>query len=294
MTNSRILLKHGNTIYRFIRIEARPDGSLIVLIDRDPDPKKGSRTFKDGTWHPDIDQVGMVLPHGKYSCHITGQVNRYAGGKFMGNFFIEPLHLLTKVALIGIYSIPKPARLNPYDENIHGGDLVAVVEVPTEIDERISFAFELMPLGAPPLDTHGVILNYEIYALAVRLIEVEVPLDMADHFLEGSPKDGEFDSRQLDIAPAEIGFHLAKNGGRPPIYREKSGAYMVLASTCMRVPPKLEVKFSDPNLSAEQIPFLGDRLPTHKVRFWIKDRGGRNKSLDLRGQIISVALDSEL
>jgi hypothetical protein len=62
----------------------------------------------------------------------------------------------------------------------------------------------------------------------------------------------------------------------------------------MRVPPKLKVGFNRADLQAEQIPFENLQPPTHKVRFWICDKGGRNKKDDLRSHITSVELDAEL
>lgn len=296
MSSTRILLKHDGIVYRFIRLEARPDGSLVVLIDRDPGIKNGSQIFKDGAWHPNNTQVGKVLPRGKFSCHTTGQINRYNGRDLRGKFFIEPLHLLTKASLIGFYSIPNPTRLNLYDDTIHGKniDVISIIEIPSEISERITFALEIMPLNAPTPNTYFVKASYEIYAFIARLDNIAVPSELADHFIEGAPSTGEFENRQIGIPEAELGFHAAKNNGNDPIYRERNGVYVILTSVPMRIPPKLTIKFAIPELSAEQIFFQIDTQPTHKVQFWIKDKGGRNKTIDYRKQIISAFFDSEL
>lgn len=62
----------------------------------------------------------------------------------------------------------------------------------------------------------------------------------------------------------------------------------------MHRPPDLSVEFDRSELSIEQIPFDRSKNPNNKVRFWILDRGGRNKSDDLRAHIKSYALDAEI
>lgn len=294
MSTTRVLIKHGEVLYRFIRVDALADGSLMFLIDRSPDAKRGGMILIDGSLQPDSQREDEIAPHGKFTCHTTGQVNRYASGIFRNSHHIDPLTRLSQAALVGLYSIPRPSRLNAYDKTSDTADVIAVLEIPYEIDERLSFALEMMPLGAPQPESFGVILNYEVYSAAVRIIPLSVPSELAEHFVEGSPASGDFQSRQLDAASAEIEFHQKVHGGQVPIFREESGAYIHLAQVPMRVPPKLTVEFAQSDLSAEQISLSGNAPITHKVRFWIRDKGGRNKTDDLRSKIVSVALDSEL
>jgi len=62
----------------------------------------------------------------------------------------------------------------------------------------------------------------------------------------------------------------------------------------MRTAPKLKIGFDRDDLKIEIIPFEPLVEPTHKVRFWICDKGGRNKKDDLRQHIKSIELNAEL
>jgi hypothetical protein len=68
--------------------------------------------------------------------------------------------------------------------------------------------------------------------------------------------------------------------------------------SCALVPmaraPVLKIGFNRPDLSIEIIACETPTQPTHKVRFWIRDRGGRNKADDLRKHVVSIELDARL
>jgi hypothetical protein len=68
----------------------------------------------------------------------------------------------------------------------------------------------------------------------------------------------------------------------------------MLAAVPMRVSPKLDIRFDREDLKVEQIDFNKATQPRHKVRFWICDKGGRNRLEDLRRHIVSVALGADL
>jgi hypothetical protein len=207
------------------------------------------------------------------------------------------LPFLTKVHQVGIVSIPRPSGLDELDDVKHAHDAVASLEIPEDISSRISFALEIGPKGSMP-ETFGVALNYEIYSAIVRVIPTsgDLPANLVDHFITGMPTAGAFNSAQNDPENAELAFHRAIHGSEisTPIFREDSGAYVVLAGQPMRVPPKLKVSFNRSDLRAEQISFDYSRQPSHKVRFWIYDKGGRNKKDDLRRHITSIELDARL
>ena len=78
------------------------------------------------------------------------------------------------------------------------------------------------------------------------------------------------------------------------MFRENSGACILFATTLMRVAPRLKVHFDRDDLRAQVVPFGTTDEPTHKVRFWILDKGGKNKRNDLRRHIVSAELDAEL
>lgn len=271
MSVARILLKQGDTVYRFLKFQATPDGSLLVFLDRD------------------------AVPGAKFSIHTTGEVHRYAGGRRQSTIFIEPLHALTKLSSIGFSSIPRISRLDKFDANKHHQDTIAILDFPEGVSERVTFFLEVAPRPSPALETFGISLNYELYSAIIRLgTSPGLSAAMADHFAHGMPSSGEFEKRQIDKASAELAFHQRIHGRGLIVFREASGAYVLLTMQPMFRPPGLKMAFNRDGLSIESIPFEQGPDPKHKVRFLICDKGGRNRKDDLRGHIASIELSAEL
>jgi hypothetical protein len=108
------------------------------------------------------------------------------------------------------------------------------------------------------------------------------------------PASGPFEARQLDRASAELGFYQSVHGKGGFVFREDTGgAYIAMAAVPMMRAPTLRIGFNRPDLSIEAIPYTPPNQPTHKVRFWIRDKGGRNRADDLRRHIVSVELDAQ-
>jgi hypothetical protein len=296
MPTARVLIKQGSTVYRFMRFDTSADGSLLAFLDRDPCSHRGGySTNEEGIFVPDEDVSGLPLPSCKFSIHTTGEIHRYAGGDRKSTIHIEPLYALTKVAVVGFISIPRPSRLDPFVESKHRHDAVAILNIPEDVSERISFAVELSPAPQQPI-TYGVALNYEIYSAIVRVMPTgNIAPELAEHFIHGMPRAGQFDKRQIDKANAELAFYQRIHGRTPIVFREdRGGAYVLLAVVPMRTAPKLKIGFDRDDLKIEIIPFEPLVEPTHKVRFWICDKGGRNKKDDLRQHIKSIELNAEL
>jgi len=115
---------------------------------------------------------------------------------------------------------------------------------------------------------------------------------LANHFIHGMYEKGQFEARQTDKGGAELAFHQRIHGQSPMVFREAgSGAYVAFALAPMAGPPQLTITFNRRNRHIEQIPFDGQHQPTHKVRFWVCDKGGKNKRDDLREHITSIRLD---
>ena len=96
-------------------------------------------------------------------------------------------------------------------------------------------------------------------------------------------------SRAIDKATAELEFYQAVHGRGPIIFRSPDGSYLALTAVPMRTAPKFSVKFSRDDLRVDVVPLTGE--PTHKMKFWICDRAGRNKSEDLRRYITSIEFE---
>ena len=294
MSTARILVKQGTETYRFLRVETSTDGSLVLFLDREPRPLEHGMTLDSGTWKNGLALEG-ARPYVRFTLHTSGVIHRYEGGQRRQAIYIEPLHALTRLHQIGFISIPRPSRLDQPDRDKDGHDVAGTLELPEDVSTRITFVIEIGPNPQAP-QTFGLALNYELYSIVVRIIPtpVALPPEQADHFLSGMPASGAFDKPQTDKARAELAFYQAVHGNAPPILREDSGAYVALAAVPMREAPKLKIGFDRADLCVEQIPFDYATQPTHKVRFWICDKGGRNKNDDLRDHITSVELDARL
>jgi hypothetical protein len=163
MSTARVIIKQGNTVYRFVRFETSADGSLLAFLDRDPRPSRGAMTLDDnGVFVSDKNVSDRPVSSTRFSIHTTGEIHRYLGRERKGTIHIEPLHALTRLAFVGYISIPRPSRLDPLDENKHRQDIAALLDIPEEISKRISFVIELGPKPQEP-QTYGVALNYELY-----------------------------------------------------------------------------------------------------------------------------------
>lgn len=283
-----------------MRFETLPDGSLLAIVDRDARSKKGSGELSEQGWIPNHQDSGdRLLPSGRFSIHTTGIVHRYASGERKSTLQIEPLHSLTKVALIGFVSIPRVSRLDPLDATRHRYDICAPLEIPENVSERLTFLIQMAPKGTPP-EPFGVALNYELYTAIIRLLPPqELPPQLREHFAQvpehficGVEIPPNFKLKPVDKATAELEFYQRIHGRAAFVFREdKRGAYVAMSVAPSKRPPKLTISFNRSDLRTEIIPFEAGKEPTHKIRFWICDKGGRNTTDDLRHHIISVVFD---
>ncbi|UPJ41964.1 hypothetical protein IVB40_32595 [Bradyrhizobium sp. 40] len=291
MSTARILIKHGDVRYRLLKVEAASDGSLICLLDKDPQPLKGGIRVETGKLIAEAD-LEKPVPYGRFSIHTTGEIHRYSGGQRKDTIHIEPLHQLTKAHAVGYFSIPTPERLDTYDASKHTADVVETLEIPTEVSERLTFLLEIGP-KALKVATYGIGLSYELYTLVSRSAAARLPEELAASFVEAAALTV-FDSRQIQKDEAELRFYQKIYGQGSFVFRENGGAYVALTSVPMARAPTMRVEFDGSELSIETIPFDAQNKPTHKVRFWIRDKGGRNKQHDLREHIRSVVFDARL
>jgi hypothetical protein len=293
MSTTRVLIRQGDTTYRLMLFEARGDGSLLAFLDRDPRSRRGSYTTDEkGLIVPEPITDDKALPSAKFSIHTTGAVHRYAGGERKSTIHIEPLHQLTQLVFVAFVSIPCVSRLDFFEAKKHHHTTSATLELDEGVTERITFVLEIGPTPQKP-KTFGVALDYEIYSAVVRVEQgLSFPSEIANHFIHGMYEKGQFETRQADRESAELGFHQRIHGPTLIVFRERSGAYVALAASPMARPPKLALTFKRDDLYVGQVPFDGARQPTHKVRFWICDKGGKNKIDDLRKHIASMRLDA--
>lgn len=289
---TRILLRQGAALYRLMRLDARPDGSLVIMIDRAPSviesAQKGSAEGFQST--PEID--GTVAPHGKITCHTTGQINRYANGQFASMHYVQPLYELPGIVPVAMYSVPTISRLDNHPLS-DIDDSCFVIEFPERIDERVTFHVGIGPKGSRPAN-FGIAADYEVYSLIIEPSPVPSFPSCGERFVEASPLIGTATNRHVDIANAELSFYNAVHGVGAKIFRENGGSYVALTQQPMRATPNATVAFTRDDLSAEIIPAESGREITHKIKFWINDRGGKNKKDDLREFIKSIVFDARM
>jgi hypothetical protein len=142
MSVARILIKQGDAAFRLLKLEARPDGSLLIFLDRDPTPLRGAMSLRgDGEFSTPavFADENKFVPHAKISCHTTGEIHYYPNGKRENTFYIEPLSRLSKSTTIAFFSIPRVSKLDRYDEAEHRHDVATVLDVPLDVAERITF-----------------------------------------------------------------------------------------------------------------------------------------------------------
>lgn len=293
MVTTRVLMRQNNTRYRFLRLEDASDGSVVVAVDRDTDSSVDGRTFTDGEFRPAQDRRGKPTPHARWTVHTSGIVNYRHANQEPTTQRIEPLYELTQNWLIGYVSVPEVTRLAPITpERTH--DVEGIIDISPSDTGRITLGILVCPPD-PIFDKNKFFLaaNFETYAVAVTPLTLPFPVDadMADHFIYASPKPPVETLCGVGAAEAEIRFYQKIHGPTPLVFRQNSGSYVVLASQRMRVTPLLKVEFDRDDLSVEIIESQEFR---HKVRFWIRDKGGRNKIQDLRKHIISLELNAEI
>lgn len=292
---TRVLLGWKGGLYRFLKLDALSDGSLLILLDKAVSPKIGAQKTENGQLVDDTADDGLPKPHAKITCHTTGRVNYSAYGDRTAIFYIEPLSALTTTTDLAAYSIPTVGRLDTHQMGALALNGVTI-NVPDEVQSRLSFMVDIGPASEPDIDVYGVTLRYEHYKIAVRVIS-SAPFEPFGERLctvVRQQGQGRLAEQAVEQNQAELDFYRRIHGSGPIIFRENDGSYVALTAVPMRIGPCLIMTFSQPGLSAEQIPYPEHKQITHKVRFWIKDKGGRNKTADLRSCIASFGFDARL
>lgn len=292
MTFTRLLIKKGDVRYRFLLLERKLDGSLLVFLDRSARSANGAG---------DVDEQGRIVPISglgsqprpavRFSIHPTGRVNcHYLGTE--RTIFIEPLSAMQRGHTIGLVSIPDASRLDIFD-NTDTQTQAVDLDLTDHEGARLTFEIKLSNSFGQP-ESSGIVIDYGVYAAAVRLVDTPEHLTgIGNRFAHGFPISGQFAESQVAIPESQIDLFRAEFGEGPMLLRERSGAYVFMTDHRMRTSPTVHLTFERDDLSAEQVPFEYTHQPTHKVRFWICDRGGRISVEDFADQITSITLDAE-
>jgi hypothetical protein len=265
-----------------------------MLVDRTASAVGESWSNQDGGGfvRENID-ASSVTGHAKFSFHTTGIVNYYPyRKKLQSRTRIKRLLDLTEFVPVAIYSVPSLERLDQRRD--HALPAVAI-DCRDYTAGRITFIIEMGPAIIPPnRDSVVFQLNHRnIYSAVIRLAShPQGSAEISEHFIIGLFGESYPDASEDEIISAEIEFNERAYPEGPPIFRKGDGSYFIIGRGRMRTAPKLIVKFDRDDLRSEVIPISGE--PTHKVNFWILDRGGRNKRDDLRPHILNLFFDARM
>lgn len=295
MKTSRILINQNGVDYRFLRFERSSDGSIMVIVDRDSSPGIDvRRSFSDGRFLPTSNPDGKREPHARWTVHTSGIVNYRQASESPRTQRIQPLYELTQNWLIGWVSIPAVSRLTPLDHS-RTHLVQGTIDVPHNFNERITLGILVCP--SPPvseISEYWLALNFETYSIVVTPVPLpfDIGPDISEHFIYCSvaPQTDSFPG--VGVAEAELKFYQKVHGHGVKVFHQEDGSYVVLAPREMVKPPTLKVGFDRDDLRIELI--HSQKSLRHKVRFWICDKGGRNKTDDLHKHIVSMEFDSRL
>ena len=296
MSLARVGLKQDGVVYRFLALEAKGDGSIYIWLDQNPRNTNGSlESNEQGELVPILMDKNEKLPYPKLSVHTTGTVNFHTQGRKRSSFFLEPLFALTKISTIGFFSIPSISRLDKLDCVRSTQNSLTLIDFEDSLKGRVTFEVSIGSKSILP-DFPCLALTYELYSVFLSQIDnFSVPDNASEHFVCCAPKVADFHFPLIDKENAELKFNQCLHGeGIKVFWNRANGEYTVMATRPMRAAPNLTIVFDKDDLTAEVISIQGTSAPSHKVKFWIRDKGGRNKKNDLRKHIIEFALESEL
>jgi len=271
----RLLVVHGGRRYRFLNIDSSTrDGSLSITVRRDG---KTRLTYQWGTRPGDETPVQIELSPERaktkeITIHQSGRVNFHEIGR---SIYIEPLTVISKVAWIYRYCIPKISRLTPFDSEPDSEDFE--LDLSDLADETQSFSLFVGPETMAP-NARAIKLTYlKRYALIVALdVQTYVPpAELSEHFVTLKPEVGITNAQAIAEDQALIAYHQALQETKGLIIYGPNGAgvWQVVFSVPMRDAPKVIIELGDPALYVDDNDIVRDpREATAMFRFKVRNR----------------------
>lgn len=287
----RILIRYKNQTFKFlsIKFEAKRDGSLIVVFDREiKNPGLWSWSAKPGS-APLL--VGESLDKFRISYHTSGRINFH--GSSAKPIFSEPIFGITKPQTLAWFSIPSIESFTPFGEELVD-DLA--IEVPSDLNDRITFSLNIVPDSFKFDESPLIMITYHNWfsvALFQSTLPIKIPSGFQDRFITAVPGNGAYGSQQIYRDKALIRFHQKLNDTQGPIFywEPNTGVYRLIFRSQMRVKPKLKVEFLDPNVKAEIVSVDNSGTERVEIRFKCMDKSGY---LKIPPPIKNILLDSRL
>jgi hypothetical protein len=287
----RLLIRQGGSLYRFLQFEFRDgaDGSFNLVFDRELHGREGT------VWGsaPGSQPRTFDGPIGRFriSYHTTGRVNFHS--LEATSIFCEPIFAIREPQHLVTISIPSIDNLTSAPADL---EKEAVLELPSDLTGRIIFALSLVPDSFTFDELPLALINYHTwFGLAVWFGELPfaVPPDFVQHVITVFPSQGRYAAQNVAQDQALISFHQKRAGSSDMVYywEPNTGVYRVVFAVPMRIRPRLQVEFVDPDIRAEEIPPTQRMAETAEIRFRAIGRGGY---LRMRQPIAAIELHAEL
>lgn len=272
------------------------DGSLNLIIRRE-----GIGTSRI-SWSPGAEDqclraTEFVSPRSRnkrVTIHQSGRVNYHES---QTSIFVAPLTKTTEPFPIYGYRVPALDQLDAHNDGIADED--AVFDLSDLPKGPVSFSLFIGPMDFKP-PGQAIKLEYEAegYSVTIQVDPVTyvVPADLSKHFITLTPNKGLFSDQQMAEDQAMIFYHhaLTRKPGMVLYTPNGEGVIRMIFAVPMRIAPRFQIKFVDPELHALDQDVQRDQR-SEKVMLKFKVRHRRTGEIIRKTvEIKSIDLDSEL
>jgi hypothetical protein len=274
----RLLILYEKKYYYLLsfKLALNKDGSFYLFFPREKASNEQYTFF-------------ATIPN-KISYHPTGRVNFHSIVDESIAFY-EPLSLIKKDNLIGIYSVADISGLSI--EDIPNKKDV-IFELPT--NRQCNFHLSISPIDTVLLANHARFSYHNLFDFIVYEKEWDpsTPPKLSKHLISFNPGRGLFDGQQLEQDNALCLLHQKRHNVKKKVIcypLNQNGEGMIITPTPMRTTPKLHIDFENPNYKCEQTDTKATRRNA-TVKFKVTKSGNYLKNFS--PPIKSIELDAEL
>jgi hypothetical protein len=281
----KLRLRLRGSVYKFLGFDFRDqaDGSFIVVFNHVGRTKRMVWNTLTGCVPRTEDPASEKF---RISYHTTGQINFH--GVSAKAAFWQPIYDLTDAFDIAYISVPAIELLEEIEEK----STDYIIGLPDDMVGRATFVLSMLPPGYEVDFTPLALVNYSPFfkfSVAFGALPITIAPGSEDAFIRVTPFAGPRMPNFPTKHEAKIRFHQKKAGVGPgPVtsFQPNEGIYRIIFPVPMRGPPKVKVRFVDPEVTADIL------LTTEsEVRFRAKGAVlGRHQPLPIK----SYELDAEL
>ena len=225
----------------------------------------------------------------RISYHSTGRVNYHNFNNTKPDpIYLDPLYRTTSANYFFRLVVGDAEKLDPFYGGIEKEDFILDMD---EFDNPICFDFVIAPWNSI-VEKSGASIRYrDLFALVILYSKFIVsPPEKAESIsiLQGFPRLENISRKQsIDKHAALIDFHkrLTKFNGQILYFRNTDGIYKLIFNTPKLIAPRVEIKFTDHQYSAEIID-----CTESITRFKVKDKFGQTVKREV--EISGIFLDA--